>query len=428
MEEGLRKSKGPKRNSGKNEKQRGHEMYDRRPLKTVTLFPPNYTINASTLLDSYVEKEVKYAGIINNIPLHLDTTNRTDVLRVIDRGKKEGWIPWRVTREHDAIFSLTVHNVKISRWGGNEEVLLRVPIHEIAAICYILDDSQHVLALKYGDKEAVPEMCQLAVLYCDNQTSARELCAMINQCFQLVYAEATRQYFDSTVSDAARLASVSSSSATRSDHSNMSTPTASRPVTDMTIFTQSRLDLDQQAGTISTSNESRSHPTSRRPSSATPSESDLSAAAEEQRNEYVKKLHTKLTPEELRRFAVLLNDWTKNNMRCTDFCKKVLDLYGPHRKYLLAGMRPFIPDEDFNTYETFLESNGLGQANINETHSSHNSRFRRTLSGASTFSNHTPFVGDEIDRVLHDISTDIETLGTSVEMNTNPESFMPKNT
>lgn len=43
---------------------------------------------------------------------------------------------------------------------------------------------------------------------------------------------------------------------------------------------------------------------------------------------------------------------------------------------ILAGMRPFIPDEDFNTYETFLESNGLGQANINETHSSHNSRFR----------------------------------------------------
>ena len=36
-----------------------------------------------------------------------------------------------------------------------QELLLRVPTHEIAAICYIRDDSQHILALKYGKLEDI---------------------------------------------------------------------------------------------------------------------------------------------------------------------------------------------------------------------------------------------------------------------------------
>ena len=55
-------------------------------------------------------------------------------------------------------------------------------------------------------------------------------------------------------------------------------------------------------------------------------------------------------------------------------------------------------------------------------------RCRRTLSGASTFSNHSPYMVDEFDRILNDISADIENMETSVDMNTNPESFLPKNT
>lgn len=31
-----------------------------------------------------------------------------------------------------------------------KDLLLRVPIHEIAAICYIRDDGQHILAIKHG--------------------------------------------------------------------------------------------------------------------------------------------------------------------------------------------------------------------------------------------------------------------------------------
>ena len=35
---------------------------------------------------------------------------------------------------------------------------------------------------------------------------------------------------------------------------------------------------------------------------------------------------------------------------------------------------------------------------------------------------------DEFDRILNDISADIENMETSVDMNTNPESFLPKST
>ncbi len=33
-----------------------------------------------------------------------------------------------------------------------QKVLLRIHVHEIAAICYIRDDNQHILAIKYGMK------------------------------------------------------------------------------------------------------------------------------------------------------------------------------------------------------------------------------------------------------------------------------------
>lgn len=32
-----------------------------------------------------------------------------------------------------------------------KELLLRIPMHEIAAICYIKDDKQHILAVKFGE-------------------------------------------------------------------------------------------------------------------------------------------------------------------------------------------------------------------------------------------------------------------------------------
>lgn len=46
-------------------------MYERRPLNTVTLTPPDYQINPEVLRDSYIEKEVRVRTIyvITGLPL-----------------------------------------------------------------------------------------------------------------------------------------------------------------------------------------------------------------------------------------------------------------------------------------------------------------------------------------------------------------------
>lgn len=32
-----------------------------------------------------------------------------------------------------------------------QSLIIRVPIHEIAAVCYVNDDGDHILAIKYGN-------------------------------------------------------------------------------------------------------------------------------------------------------------------------------------------------------------------------------------------------------------------------------------
>ena len=53
-----------------------------------------------------------------------------------------------------------------------QETLLRIPIAEVANICYIQDDSQALLALKYGNPAEDREICKLAVMYADKPVCA----------------------------------------------------------------------------------------------------------------------------------------------------------------------------------------------------------------------------------------------------------------
>ena len=48
------------------------------------------------------------------------------------------------------------------------------------------------------------------------------------------------------------------------------------------------------------------------------------------------KLTSKLTPEELRRFLLHLDDWKKEN-HFPEFCDDVLAMLGQERKQLLSG-------------------------------------------------------------------------------------------
>lgn len=50
--------------------------------------------------------------------------------------------------------SLSAYNIKLV-WRDGEDIILRVPIHDIAAVSYIRDDSLHLVVIKTGNKLVV---------------------------------------------------------------------------------------------------------------------------------------------------------------------------------------------------------------------------------------------------------------------------------
>uniref|UniRef100_A0A7N5KQM4 CCM2 like scaffold protein n=1 Tax=Ailuropoda melanoleuca TaxID=9646 RepID=A0A7N5KQM4_AILME len=90
----------------------------RRPLHSMPLYPPDYLIDPQILLCDYLEKEVKE-------------------------------LPLKTTAEQDSILSLSARCLLLT-WRDNEELILRIPTHEIAAASYLQDDALHLLVLKTG--------------------------------------------------------------------------------------------------------------------------------------------------------------------------------------------------------------------------------------------------------------------------------------
>uniref|UniRef100_A0A4X1UAZ9 CCM2 scaffold protein n=1 Tax=Sus scrofa TaxID=9823 RepID=A0A4X1UAZ9_PIG len=98
----------------KSRDKKAHEkVTERRPLHTVVLSLPE-RVEPDRLLSDYIEKEVKRA---HQLPGHL-------------------------TQEHDLA------------WRDGEDTILRVPIHDIAAVSYVRDDASHLVVLKTGARLA----------------------------------------------------------------------------------------------------------------------------------------------------------------------------------------------------------------------------------------------------------------------------------
>lgn len=89
------------------------------------------------------------------------------------------------------------------------------------------------------------------------------------------------------------------------------------------------------------------------------------------------------------------------------------------------GLRPFIPEKDSQHFENFLETIGVkdGRGIITDSFG----RYRRAVSSTSTSTSNgnraagssddqsAPSEGDEWDRMISDISNDIEALGCSMD-------------
>ncbi|XP_062406812.1 cerebral cavernous malformations protein 2 homolog isoform X1 [Sardina pilchardus] len=450
MEDDVKKVKKPGRPSPfkrvflKGEKGRDKKAQEksseRRALHTFSLSLPDHRIDPDILLNDYIEKEVKYLGQLTSVPGYLNPSSRTDVLQLIDNARKSHQLAGHLTSEQDAVVSLSAYNVKLMRRDG-EDIILRVPIHDIAAVSYIRDDSLHLVVLKTAQDaggspcpSTCPELsksptlsslsesgavlveaCSLLVLAADNKAAAEELCLLLSQVFQIVYTESTIDFLDRAIFDGAT---------TPTRHHSLYSDDSGKDVKEAfeaeasTFSFQSSL----EAGGHSPCPSPSSTPAS--PQTKTASDSELSTTATELLQDYMTTLRTKLSSQEIQQFATLLHEY-RNGASIHEFCINLRQLYGDSRKFLLLGLRPFIPEKDNQHFENFLETIGVkdGRGIITDSFG----RYRRTASLASDSTTNgngaaggsdegpAPSEGDEWDRMISDISNDIEALGCQMD-------------
>lgn len=329
-----------------------------RPLRTPELTSRGLRIDLNYFEEKdhhYVEFEAKYLGNIPGVPSETDTTNRTEVLKIIDRGKKQGLIPLHLTTEHDAILYLSKEKVQVNRRDLKEDLLLHLPLHEIAHVCYVLEERLHILAIKHG----TPERLNLAVLLCDSKETAEAICVLVSCCFHVVYSAVMIDLIEDTIDIAIR--------------------------DDNRSFTSDSTTTGQHPQFVSGSCKSLE------PDSPGPMGSEISGESQaEVLREYMWQLNSKLKPEELKAFSTYLKNWNYSSNKLQEFCENLFKLYGLERKHLLAGMYPFIPERDCQYFEKFLKQHDVslpGHGTLSGLHGYPPQFYTRSISDISINSN-----------------------------------------
>uniref|UniRef100_A0A7N5K4B2 CCM2 like scaffold protein n=1 Tax=Ailuropoda melanoleuca TaxID=9646 RepID=A0A7N5K4B2_AILME len=306
----------------------------RRPLHSMPLYPPDYLIDPQILLCDYLEKEVKFLGHLTWVTSSLNPSSRDELLQLLDTARLKE-LPLKTTAEQDSILSLSARCLLLT-WRDNEELILRIPTHEIAAASYLQDDALHLLVLKTGTAGRA------------GRRTGRER-ALASTCYS---GTSTPSFHGSHCSG--------------SDHSGLSL---------------------------------------------------------EQLQDYMVTLRSKLGPPEIQQFAMLLREY-RLGLPIQDYCAGLLKLYGDRRKFLLLGMRPFIPDQDIGYFEGFLEGVGIREGGIltdsfgriKRSMSSTSASAVRSYDGAAQRPEAQAF-----HRLLADITHDIEALAPDDDESTDEE-------
>ncbi|NXM93264.1 CCM2L protein, partial [Sylvia borin] len=450
----------------------------RRPLHSVPLYPPDYLIDPQILLHDYVEKEVKFLGHLTWVTSSLNPSSRDEVLQLLDTARLKE-LPLQTTPEQDSILSLSARCLLLT-WRDNEELILRIPTHEIAAASYLRDDALHLLILKTGagtrrvmgvrvyQGGKIPRCPCLGVScplpHTESQRgvhnplglahphptppflciplgwgwgpgrvgsgaprpdalsvptppglgdAGEESCALICQVFQIIYGDQSIECVDRAgyhyTSTPTRPWLSSRSESCRTD----GTYGYDADYSCCSSFNGSHETFEAYYSGASSPSFHRSHH-----SLATAcSGSDQSGAGLEQLQDYMVTLRNKLSPQEIQQFAVLLREY-RLGTPVQEYCTELLRLYGDRRKFLLLGMRPFIPDQDIGYFETFLESIGIREGGILTDSFG---RIKRSMSNtsASAVRSYDSWSlrseSESFNRMITDITHDIEALARDEE-------------
>ncbi|XP_031790536.1 cerebral cavernous malformations 2 protein-like [Piliocolobus tephrosceles] len=523
----------------------------RRPLHSMPLYPPDYLIDPQILLCDYLEKEVKFLGHLTWVTSSLNPSSRDELLQLLDTARQLKELPLKTTAEQDSILSLSARCLLLT-WRDNEELILRIPTHEIAAASYLQDDALHLLVLKTGlgvdpvpagvdtspggagrdpgPPGAAPEKrrvgtaerrhticsldwrmgwgggtaearaggsgggslerqrvgarasgswerrqtfsgswerrhgsgggggagkpggswerrqagsgggswerrhpgpnpldpqdpspdayCNLVILAVANRDAAEESCALICQVFQIIYGDQSIECVD------------------RAGYHYTSTP--ERPwlcSRSESCRTDGTYAYDADFSCCSSFNGSQDTFEACYSGTSTPSfhgshcsGSDHSGLGLEQLQDYMVTLRSKLGPLEIQQFALLLREY-RLGLPIQDYCTGLLKLYGDRRKFLLLGMRPFIPDQDIGYFEGFLEGVGIREGGIltdsfgriKRSMSSTSASAVRSYDGAAQRPEAQAF-----HRLLADITHDIEALAPDDDDNDDDDEDEPR--
>ncbi|KAB1262343.1 Cerebral cavernous malformations 2 protein-like [Camelus dromedarius] len=447
-----------------------------------------------------VKKGKKFLGHLTWVTSSLNPSSRDELLQLLDTARQLKELPLKTTAEQDSILSLSARCLLLT-WRDNEELILRIPTHEIAAASYLQDDALHLLVLKTGlgvdpvpagvdaspggagrdpgQPGAAPEKrrvgtterrhticsldwrmawgggsgsearagggggggggslerqrrgagvgqlgaeaddpspdayCNLVILAVANRDAAEESCALICQVFQIIYGDQSIECVD------------------RAGYHYMSTP--ERPwlcSRSESCRTDGTYAYDADFSCCSSFNSSQDTFEACYSGTSTPSfhgshcsGSDHSGLGLEQLQDYMVTLRSKLGPSEIQQFALLLREY-RLGLPIQDYCNGLLKLYGDRRKFLLLGMRPFIPDQDIGYFEGFLEGVGIREGGIltdsfgriKRSMSSTSASAVRSYDGAAQRPEAQAF-----HRLLADITHDIEALAPDDDESTDEE-------
>ncbi|XP_010840184.1 PREDICTED: cerebral cavernous malformations 2 protein-like [Bison bison bison] len=411
----------------------------RRPLHSMPLYPPDYLIDPQILLCDYLEKEVKFLGHLTWVTSSLNPSSRDELLQLLDTARQLKELPLKTTAEQDSILSLSARCLLLT-WRDNEELILRIPTHEIAAASYLQDDALHLLVLKTGlgvdpvpagvdaspggagrdpgppgvspEKRRPDAYCNLVILAVANRDAAEESCALICQVFQIIYGDQSIECVDRAgyhyTSTPERPWLCSRSESCRTD----GTYAYDADFSCCSSFNSSQDTFEACYSGTSTPSFHGSHCSS----------SDHSGLGLEQLQDYMVTLRTKLGPPEIQQFALLLREY-RLGLPIQDYCAGLLKLYGDRRKFLLLGMRPFIPDQDIGYFEGFLEGVGIREGGILTDSFG---RIKRSMSSTSasavrSYDGAQRPEAQAFHRLLTDITHDIEALAPDDDESTDEE-------
>ncbi|NXU67859.1 CCM2L protein, partial [Horornis vulcanius] len=253
----------------------------------------------------------------------------------------------------------------------------------------------------------------LIILAVPNRDAGEESCALICQVFQIIYGDQSIECVDRAgyhyTSTPTRPWLSSRSESCRTD----GTYGYDADYSCCSSFNGSHETFEAYYSGTSSPSFHRSHH-----SLATAcSGSDQSGAGLEQLQDYMVTLRNKLSPQEIQQFAILLREY-RLGTPVQEYCTELLRLYGDRRKFLLLGMRPFIPDQDIGYFETFLESIGIREGGILTDSFG---RIKRSMSNtsASAVRSYDSWSlrseSESFNRMITDITHDIEALARDEE-------------